>query len=71
MKTSFKLDTEVVLTIERPCIDIPSSILITIKLALAENMLEDLEVGALASALIKETWRNEIKGIERELTLRN
>ena len=72
MKTSFKLSSEMVLTLERPCVDIPSSILNTIRLALLENMMEDLDgVSPIEASLIKFTWCNEIDNIERELTLRN
>ena len=72
MKTLFKLNSGMVLTLERPCIDVPASILNTIRLALLENMMEDLDgVSPIEASLIKLTWCSEIDSIERELTLRN
>jgi hypothetical protein len=72
MKTSFKLNSGMVLTLERPCIDIPSSILNTIRFALLENMMEDLDgVSPIEASIIKLTWCNEIDNIEKELVLRN
>ncbi|MFY8170919.1 MAG: hypothetical protein ACOVK2_07395 [Candidatus Fonsibacter sp.] len=72
MKAIFKINSEIVLTLERPCVDVPSSILNTIRLALLENMMEDLDgVSPIEASIIKLTWSNEIDSIERELVLRN
>lgn len=72
MKTTFKLGTEMVLEIERPLIDIQSSMLNTFVKALKLNLEKDLdEVNPLHEMLIKETWREQLRGLERELILRN
>jgi hypothetical protein len=72
MKTTFKLGTEMVLELERPLIDIQSSLLNTFVKALKRNLEKDLdEVNPLHEMLIKETWREQLKGLERELILRN
>ena len=67
-----KIQTQGVVMIERPYIDVPTSLLGTIQQNLRKLLKEEIiESSPILEEIIKSAWKAELDGIDRELTLRN
>jgi hypothetical protein len=67
-----KIQTQGVVMIERPYIDVPTSLLGTIQQNLRKLLKEEIiESSPILEEIIKSAWKAELDGIDKELTLRN
>jgi hypothetical protein len=67
-----KIQTQGVVMIERPYIDVPASLLGTIQRNLIKLLNEEIiESSPILEEIIKSAWKAELEGINRELILRN
>ena len=67
-----KIQTQGVVMIERPYIDVPTSLLGTIQQNLRKLLKEEIiESSPILEEIIKSAWKAELDGIDRELILRN
>lgn len=67
-----KIQTQGVVMIERPYLDVPTSMLGTIRQNLIKLLAEDLqESSPILEEIIRSAWKAELRGIDLEMILRN
>jgi hypothetical protein len=69
--TGIKSDTAEIIAMSRPYLEVPTSLIITIKKNLNGLLKEDVQGDPLSVAAIKAAWHMEIHDADVELVKRN
>ena len=70
-ETGIKSDTAEIVSMHRPYLEIPTSMILTIKKNLNQLLKEDVQGDLIAVAAIKAAWHMEIFDADVELIRRN